>query len=133
MGGQFFFQLGPGISPSAQTPPKSSKSRFCRNKLGESPQRCQSRKFAQHERGSDEPKHSQKLAGGSELQPKRIFVSWVPNRQNQCPTDEMAPQHPPKRPYPRPQGHMGPETGFTGSAFSTQTNLVARRFAQNGT
>ena len=60
------------------------------------------------------------------------FVSWVPNRQNQSPADEMAPSPPKKRPYLGSQGHMGPKTGFTGSAFSIRSNVVGGRFAQNG-
>ena len=45
------------------------------------------------------------------------------------------PQPPPKknkRPYLGPQGHMGPQTGFTGSPFSMRSHLVEGRFAQNG-
>ena len=61
-----------------------------------------------------------------------FVVGWVSNRQNRSPTDEMAPSAPQKRPYPGPQGHMGPQTGFTGSAFSMQTTLVGGRLAQNG-
>ena len=55
-----------------------------------------------------------------------------PNRQNPSPPDEMAPGPlPPERPYHGPQGHMGPQTGFSGSAFSMRTTLVGGHLAQN--
>ena len=48
----------------------------------------------------------------------------VPNRQND-------PQSPRKRPHLGTHGHMGPQTGFTGSAIGMRSNLVSRRSAQN--
>ena len=69
-------------------------------------------KVPQSGRGSDEPPPARKLP-----RPRRV--------EAQTPA-------PPKRPYPGPQGHMGPQTGFTGSAFGMRSNLVGGCFAQNG-
>ena len=38
----------------------------------------------------------------------------------------------PERPYFGSQGHMRPQTGFSGSAFSMRSNLVDGRFVHNG-
>ena len=72
-----FCRLGLGISVSAQTPQKPVN-RHILKKTGETPQRRQSKEVAQGERRSDEPKHSQKLPGGAELWPKRVFCRLGP-------------------------------------------------------
>ena len=45
---------------------------------------------------------------------------------------QNGPRQPPERPYLGPQGHIGPQTGFTAPAVSVRSNLVGRRFTQNG-
>ena len=74
--------------------------------------------------GSLEPQ--QKIKISNFFQVRIFFVRWVPNRRNALPPPKK------KRPYLRPQGHMGPQTGFTGSALSMRSNSVRGRFAQNG-
>ena len=88
-------------------PPKTSKSR-------ETTLRLQSKKVAQRERAPDEPKKIRKLAGGTELRPKKFSVGWVPNRQNRSPTDEMAPSPPPNGHIPGPRDTWGPKQGTVG-------------------
>ena len=130
--GVFGLFRGPGGRKISLGPPDPSKNQQTANFSGETNQRRRSKKVAQRERGSDELKNPRKLASGAELGPKRFVVGWVPNRQNRSPTDETAPSLPPKRPYLGTQGHVGPQTGFTGSAFSMRSNLIGRRFPQNG-
>ena len=96
----------------------------------ETPQRRQSKKVAQHERGSDEPNHPRKLPGGAELRPKRFFVGWVPDRQNRSPTKETAPS-------PHPNGHIlgprdtwDPKQGSLGPHFARKQ--ISSAGVQNG-
>ena len=118
----FFCLLRSGISLSAQTPPKTSKSRFYRKTWGKPPNVVRLRKL----RNANAVPMSQKIpktrrrpvAGGTELRPKQFFVCWVPNQQNRSPTYETAPSPPlkmaiPQAPGPRDtwdpkQGSVGP-------------------------
>ena len=58
-------------------------------------------------------------------------VGSLTNKTGPQPT-KWPPAPPKKRPYLGSQGHVGPLTGFTGSAFSMRSNLVGGRFAQSG-
>ena len=103
-GSIFFCHLGPGISQKTSTIAIFSKN------SGEPPQRCQSKKIVQHERGSDEPKHSR----WRRVTAKKNFVGWVPNRQNRSPTNKMAPSTPPNGHIPGPRDTSDPKQGSLG-------------------
>ena len=97
-----FCRLGPGFFLSTQTPPKTSKWQ------------------------NQKPKNPASSPVAPSYGQNSCFVGWVPNQQKRCPTDEMAPSRPPKRPYPGPQGHMRPQTGFTGPHAITFKRWVFR-------
>ena len=69
--GPFWSPGGREVSLSPPDPQKPVNRELPENLLTTS-QRRQSKKVAQHECGSDEPKKPQKLAGGAELRPKGI-------------------------------------------------------------
>ena len=58
-----------------------------------------------------------------------LSVGSITDKTGRQPTKRPPPK---KRPYLGSQGHVGPQTGFTGSAFSMRSNLVGGRFAQSG-
>ena len=76
---------------------------------GETPQRCQSKKVAQRERGSDEPKNSRKLTSGAELRPKWFFLSVWSLKDRTGPQLTKWPLIPPQTPiYRAPRGTWEP-------------------------
>ena len=126
VGSSFFGRLGPGISLNAQTPPKTSKSRFSRKTPVKPPQHRQSKKVAQRERGSYELKHSRKTARWRRVTAGRFFVGWVPDRQNRSPTDETAPS-PPKN------GHIsGPRVTWDPKQGSLAPHLACNQIWSAG-
>ena len=126
----FFVGLARNLCPN---PPKPSKSRFSRKPPSETTQRRQNQKVAQRERGPDEPKSPENSPVAPSYGPNSFLsVGSLTDKTGRQRT--KCPRAPPKIkwPYPRPQGHMGPQTGFTGSAFGMQTTLVGGHLAQNG-
>ena len=107
-----FAQNGPGGHDIPLSPPDPQKPvirEFLEN-LGRTTQRCQSRKVAQHGRGSDEPK----LPGGAELRPKWFFVGSVPTLHSGSPTGEMVPRHPQSTRILGPRDTQEPKQGSVG-------------------
>ena len=125
----FFPRLGSGISLSAQTPPKTSRSRFCRKTRVKPPNVVRARKL----RNTNTVPVRQNNTKKSLVAPSygQNLFCWLgpyltkPNRRN-------GPQPPPKRAISQAPGTHGTQTGFSGSAFSMQSNLVGGRFTQNG-
>ena len=111
--------------PSAQTPPKTSISRFSRNTRVKPPNVVSVRKLRNANAVPMSPNGQVPSYGQNGF----LFIGTLPDK-----TDDRqnGPQFPPKRPYPGPQGHLGPQAVFPGSALSMQSNLVSGRFAQNG-
>ena len=127
-----FCSLGPGISQSARTPPKPSKSRTYRKTRVKPPNVVRIRKL----RNANAVQMSQKNPGNSPVAPSYgqnsfLWVGFLTDRTGPQ-LMKWSPAPPPERPYLGSQGYMGPQTGFTGSAFSMRSNLVGGFFAQNG-